>query len=173
MLLLLTRHILLLRHHHSFVVIVAVVVVLSSDRRCRNPTSSYRYKQREQVSKTRSVQKQKLGLHVVTKFRFTQNSSDDDSASGIWIEYPSQFYSSWIELNFRVSLWKSYIFLNFSINLQIQQKYSKFNNFCSIGLKIVKWQMCTPWPCHLHFKKYLKAREEELWKLKYFTMQKI
>jgi hypothetical protein len=29
------------------------------------------------------------------------------------------------------------------------------------------------WPCHLHFKKYLKAKEEELWKLKYFTMQKL
>ncbi len=28
----------------------------------------------------------------------------------------------------------------------------------------------TLWPCHLHFKKYLKAKEE-LWKLKYFTMQ--
>jgi hypothetical protein len=26
-------------------------------------------------------------------------------------------------------------------------------------------------PCHLHFKKYVKANEE-LWKLKYFTMQK-
>lgn len=72
MLLLLTRHILLLRHHNSFVVIVAVVVVLSSDRRCRNPaSSSYCYKQREQVSKTRFVQKQKLGLHVVDKFRVT------------------------------------------------------------------------------------------------------
>jgi hypothetical protein len=31
----------------------------------------------------------------------------------------------------------------------------------------------TLWPCHFTFKKeYLKAREE-LWKLKYFTMQKI
>ncbi len=28
----------------------------------------------------------------------------------------------------------------------------------------------TLWPCHLH-EKYLKAKEE-LWKLKYFTMQK-
>jgi hypothetical protein len=28
------------------------------------------------------------------------------------------------------------------------------------------------WPCHLHLKRYLKAKEEELWKLKYFTMQK-
>jgi hypothetical protein len=30
------------------------------------------------------------------------------------------------------------------------------------------------WPCHLHFfKKYLKAKKkEELWKFKYFTMQK-
>jgi hypothetical protein len=46
--------------------------VLSSDRRCRNPaSSSYCYKQREQVSQTRFVQKQKLGLHVVDKFRVT------------------------------------------------------------------------------------------------------
>jgi hypothetical protein len=29
----------------------------------------------------------------------------------------------------------------------------------------------TRWPCHLHKKKYLKAKEE-LWKLKSFTMQK-
>jgi hypothetical protein len=29
------------------------------------------------------------------------------------------------------------------------------------------------WPCHFTFKKYLKAKEEDLlWKLKYFTMQK-
>jgi hypothetical protein len=27
-------------------------------------------------------------------------------------------------------------------------------------------------PCHFTFKKHLKAKEEELWKLKYFTMQK-
>jgi hypothetical protein len=26
------------------------------------------------------------------------------------------------------------------------------------------------WPCHLHLKKYLKAKEE-LWKLKYFITQ--
>jgi hypothetical protein len=30
----------------------------------------------------------------------------------------------------------------------------------------------TLWPCHFTFKKYLKAKEEELWNLKYFTMQK-
>jgi uncharacterized HAD superfamily protein len=30
----------------------------------------------------------------------------------------------------------------------------------------------TPWPCHFDIKKYLKATKEELWKLKYFTMQK-
>jgi hypothetical protein len=32
----------------------------------------------------------------------------------------------------------------------------------------------TLWPCQLHEKKggFLKAKEEELWKLKYFTMQK-
>jgi hypothetical protein len=29
----------------------------------------------------------------------------------------------------------------------------------------------TMWPCHFYIKKYLKAKEE-LWKLKYFTMQK-
>jgi hypothetical protein len=29
----------------------------------------------------------------------------------------------------------------------------------------------TPWPCHLHFKSIFKAKEE-LWKLKYSTMQK-
>jgi len=29
----------------------------------------------------------------------------------------------------------------------------------------------TLWPCHFTLKKYLKAKEE-LWKLKYFTMQK-
>jgi hypothetical protein len=28
------------------------------------------------------------------------------------------------------------------------------------------------WPCHLHEKKYLKAKEEGLWKLKYFPMKK-
>jgi len=29
----------------------------------------------------------------------------------------------------------------------------------------------TLWPCHLHYKKHLPAKEE-LWKFKYFTMQK-
>jgi len=29
----------------------------------------------------------------------------------------------------------------------------------------------TLWNCHIYIKKYLKAKEE-LWKLKYFTMQK-
>jgi hypothetical protein len=29
----------------------------------------------------------------------------------------------------------------------------------------------TLWPCHLPFKKYFNAKEE-LWKFKYFTMQK-
>jgi hypothetical protein len=29
----------------------------------------------------------------------------------------------------------------------------------------------TLWPCHFYIKTYLKAKEEELWKLKYFTMQ--
>jgi len=28
------------------------------------------------------------------------------------------------------------------------------------------------WACHLHFKKYLKKAKKEIWKLKYFTMQK-
>jgi hypothetical protein len=42
---------------------------------------------------------------------------------------------------------------------------------CSTSLK--NKGCVTPWPCHLHFKKHLKAKEEELWKLKYFTMQKI
>jgi len=30
----------------------------------------------------------------------------------------------------------------------------------------------TPWPCHLHLKKGSLRQKEELWKLKYFTMQK-
>jgi hypothetical protein len=30
----------------------------------------------------------------------------------------------------------------------------------------------TLWPCHLQLKSIFKAKEEELWKLKYFTMQK-
>jgi hypothetical protein len=39
-------------------------------------------------------------------------------------------------------------------------------------LKVVYNKGCvTLWPCHLHIKRYLKAKEE-LWKLKYFTMQK-
>jgi hypothetical protein len=29
----------------------------------------------------------------------------------------------------------------------------------------------TLWPCHLHIKRYLEAKEE-LWKLKYFILQK-
>ncbi len=39
-------------------------------------------------------------------------------------------------------------------------------------LKVVYNKGCvTLWPCHLHIKRYLTAKEE-LWKLKYFTMQK-
>jgi hypothetical protein len=38
--------------------------------------------------------------------------------------------------------------------------------------KQVQQGVChTLWPCHLDFKKYLKAKEE-LWKLKYFTRKK-
>jgi hypothetical protein len=38
--------------------------------------------------------------------------------------------------------------------------------------KQVQQGVChTLWPCHLHFKMCFKAKEE-LWKLKYFTMQK-
>jgi hypothetical protein len=31
----------------------------------------------------------------------------------------------------------------------------------------------TLWPCQIYIKKYRKAKEEELWKLKYFTIAKI
>jgi hypothetical protein len=39
------------------------------------------------------------------------------------------------------------------------------------GLCVVNKGCVAPWPCHLQKKKDLKAKEE-LWKLKYFTMQK-
>jgi hypothetical protein len=46
-------------------------------------------------------------------------------------------------------------------------------NFNDISLSLRASGCVTLWPCHLHEKSmYLKAKEEELWKLKYFTMQK-
>jgi hypothetical protein len=71
--------------------------VLSSDRRCRNPaSSSYCYKQREQVSQTRFVQKQKLGLHVVDKFRVTNFQRRWFSFRNLnWIPIPILFQLDW------------------------------------------------------------------------------
>jgi hypothetical protein len=51
---------------------------------------------------------------------------------------------------------------------QTQIVFEKFKHFVLSN----KGMRVTLWPCHLHGKKYLKAKEEGLWKLKYFTMQK-
>jgi hypothetical protein len=37
---------------------------------------------------------------------------------------------------------------------------------------MVKPEIVTLWPCHLHLKSILRPKEEGLWKFKYFTMQK-
>jgi hypothetical protein len=42
-----------------------------------------------------------------------------------------------------------------------------------LGVKIHNKTRGVPhWGLAIHIKKYLKAKEEEFWKLKYFTMQK-
>ncbi len=84
MLLLLTRHILLLRHHHSFAVIVAVVVLLSCDRHCPNPASSTATTTARASEQNTFCAEAKIRVTCSCKLGL-QNSSDDDSASGIWI----------------------------------------------------------------------------------------
>ncbi len=59
----------------------------------------------------------------------------------------------------------------YHLRQRIKQKYLN-NKIPKLGTLKIKGWCVTLSPLPFYIKKYLKAKEEELWKLKYFTMQK-